>query len=188
MLGCVHRRELSISLLLDISGRHPSGLSILETFGKQQPGSLESFYREWQLWCVDVLLTHRSYPLLSYFRSADGSWLAALGAVLDSATLITIINDGPSVSEKLFLRSAQRLIEDLCLVLDLPNCCKKEIDSRDIDVLFDRLERAGFGEFSADQKDMFVSLRAQYIKPLTALCQHLALEQVSLLGAEHFFV
>src|SRR5207247_8467863 len=42
----------------------------------------------WELWAAELMETHLSYPILSYFRSQhlNQNWLAALTAVLDTCS------------------------------------------------------------------------------------------------------
>jgi hypothetical protein len=62
----------------------------------------------WPLW--------NSYPVLPYFRSVrpDESWVSALGALLDAATLIiSCIKDGPAGPANLLYQGGCQLVNDL---------------------------------------------------------------------------
>ncbi|MEX2112476.1 MAG: potassium channel family protein [Pirellulales bacterium] len=86
------RREVLVLLLDARAGVPPSGVMLLETYGRLGivPRLAETFDR-YELWTAEMLDSHLAYPLLPFFRSShDGqSWVSALGAVLDAATLLT---------------------------------------------------------------------------------------------------
>ncbi len=86
------RREVLVLLLDARAGVPPSGVTLLETYGRYQiPDDLASTFDQFELWTAEMLDSHLAYPILPYFRSShDGqSWVSALGAVLDAATLLS---------------------------------------------------------------------------------------------------
>ena len=92
----LQRREVLVLRLSARTGPRPSGVSILlahARLGSESPDLLRGFFAAWEEWTADVLLTHRAYPVLVYFRSTDEEceWLAALGAVLDAAALVMVM-------------------------------------------------------------------------------------------------
>ena len=48
--------------------------------------------REWERWCAELLESHLSYPVLTYYRSQHErqSWLAALTTILDTCALLIV--------------------------------------------------------------------------------------------------
>ena len=86
------RREVTISLLDARAGSPPTAAELLIRLGPvPQPrrcstGSSE----EWERWAAEVLESHVSFPVLSYYRSQhdNQSWLAALTAILDTSALV----------------------------------------------------------------------------------------------------
>lgn len=91
------RREVLVLLLDSRAGVPPSGVTFLETFGRYRiVDQLTSTFASYELWTADMLDSHLAYPILPFFRSShDGqSWVSALGAVLDAATLlITVVQE-----------------------------------------------------------------------------------------------
>jgi hypothetical protein len=89
------RREVLVLLLDSRAGVPPSGFILLETFGRYGIiDELVPLFGKYEIWTAEMLDSHLAYPILPYFRSShDGqSWVSALGAVLDAATLlITVI-------------------------------------------------------------------------------------------------
>jgi hypothetical protein len=88
------RREVLVLMLDARAGVPPSGVTMLETYARlgmmdQLPGT----FHQYELWTAEMLDSHLAYPLLPFFRSShDGqSWVSALGAVLDAATLLTTV-------------------------------------------------------------------------------------------------
>jgi hypothetical protein len=87
------RREVGISLLDARAGSPPTGVELLRRHGAaQQLPALTELLRTWENWSADLLESHLSYPVLSYYRSQHDreSWLAALTAILDACALILI--------------------------------------------------------------------------------------------------
>jgi len=84
-------REVLVSMLHNRAGSPPSGLTLLETYARlKMLEELPGFLAEWEEWSTEVLIGSLSYPVLPYFRSVRPyeSWVGALGALLDAATLI----------------------------------------------------------------------------------------------------
>jgi hypothetical protein len=61
-------------------------------------GQLHFTFDKWEMWTAEVLDSHLAYPVLPFFRSShdNESWIGAMGAVLDAATLvISTVEHGP---------------------------------------------------------------------------------------------
>lgn len=86
------RREVLVLVLDSRAGVPPSGVTLLETYGRFQViEELAGTFAQFELWTAEMLDSHLAYPVLPYFRSSHDSqsWVSALGAVLDAATLLT---------------------------------------------------------------------------------------------------
>jgi hypothetical protein len=57
---------------------------------------LDQVFRDWERWAAQVLESHLSYPVLSFFRSqhSNQSWLGALTLMLDVTALVIAGVDG----------------------------------------------------------------------------------------------
>ena len=81
------RREINISLLDARAGSPPSATEMLRRhYRTQRLEELIQFLGEWERWCAELLESHLSYPVLTYYRSQHErqSWLAALTTILDT--------------------------------------------------------------------------------------------------------
>ncbi len=92
------QREVNISLLDSRAGTPPTAGELLRRHA--YPGgqdSLRALFKDWELWCAELMESHLSYPVLAYFRSQhdNQSWIASLTAILDACSLtITGIEGG----------------------------------------------------------------------------------------------
>src|SRR2546422_9255928 len=85
------KREIEISLLDARAGSPPSASELLSRFGNcPQQEVLDQILRDWERWAAEVLESHLSYPVLSFFRSQHNnqSWLGALTTILDATSLL----------------------------------------------------------------------------------------------------
>src|SRR5207302_1571326 len=73
------------------AGSPPSAEELLRGEWPDQE-ALTVLLREWERWSAEVLESHLSYPVLSYYRSQhdNQSWLAALTTILDASTLMIV--------------------------------------------------------------------------------------------------
>jgi hypothetical protein len=85
------RREVSITLLDARAGSPPSAEELLRG-SLSDPEELTALLREWERWSAEVLESHLSYPVLSYYRSQhdNQSWLTALTTILDASALVIV--------------------------------------------------------------------------------------------------
>jgi hypothetical protein len=84
-------RELEISLLDSRAGSPPSASELLNRLGCCPDQSvLDRVFRDWERWAAEVLESHLSYPVLSFFRSqhSNQSWLGTLTLMLDVTSLV----------------------------------------------------------------------------------------------------
>lgn len=150
--GALTERGKLVLRLRARTGPHPSGLVILlahARLGEEHPPTLVEFFGGWEEWSAAVLLTHRAFPILCYFRSTDPDceWLAA-----DLARQFKLRPDwSPELDEAAFRAAAARLREAGFGVRAAPD--------------------ASWQRFS--------TLRAAYAPPLAALCDRFGVEPAS---------
>ncbi|PYX92966.1 MAG: two pore domain potassium channel family protein [Acidobacteria bacterium] len=90
-------RELEISMLDSRAGSPPTAAELLNRLGCcPDPIVLDEIFRDWERWSADLLASHLSYPVLSFFRSqhSNQSWLGALTVMLDVTSLVLAGIDG----------------------------------------------------------------------------------------------
>ncbi len=117
------RREVSISMLDARAGSPPTAGQLLRRHYHQGGDELRVLLRDWEGWSAELLESHISFPLLSYFRSQHDhqSWVAALTTILDVCALVaTRIDDTPRSTARLTFAMARHAVVDLCAVFSLP--------------------------------------------------------------------
>ncbi len=173
-----NRREVGVILLDARAGSPPSGPELLHRMALAgAAGHLGELFAEWERWVADVLETHMSYPLLALFRSPHDqtSWVTALGAVLDAATLVlTTIEGPPDPRAKLLYGTGVHSVEDLFFYFRLS---ERQSDIRPeefADVLAD-LAESGYPVRSVDDAfERFTERRAAYAGRVDAIAVMLA--------------
>ena len=84
-------REVTITLLDARAGSPPTAAQLLIRIARQgNLAALDRFLGEWERWAAEVLESHVSFPVLSFYRSQhdNQSWLAAITAMLDASALV----------------------------------------------------------------------------------------------------
>jgi hypothetical protein len=118
------RREVAISLLDARAGSPPTAAQALYRLGKSgNVDAVDSFLKEWELWAAELLESHLSFPVLSYYRSQhdNQSWLAALTTILDiCALLIAEVKFSNRYQAQLTFAMARHAAVDLALILKAP--------------------------------------------------------------------
>ena len=189
LYNAFERREV-LSLGLDArAGSPPSGVALLENYAQLDLlDKLPDLFDQWEEWSAQVLQSHIAYPLLPFFRSShDGeSWIAALGAVLDGATLLMTTvapceNCGktPIGAAKLMFRMGTHTVVDLShwfgFRFDEDEAPPVGVARSEFDRARDKLQRAGFALRPADEAwDDFARHRSQYAAGLNELAKHFA--------------
>ena len=75
------------------SGSPPCALTLVCRHAQRDAtDELAALLVSWEAWCSELLVSHLSYPMLSYYRSQrdNQSWLAGLAAVMDACALIMV--------------------------------------------------------------------------------------------------
>jgi hypothetical protein len=114
------RREVTISLLDARAGSPPSAAQLLSRVGKSASmPQLDSFLAEWEAWSAELLESHLSFPILTFFRSQhdNQSWLAAITCMLDTcAVMLAELKDCNVYRAQLTFAMARHAVVDLALV------------------------------------------------------------------------
>jgi len=115
------RREIEISLLDGRAGSPPSAAELLtRSAGSPDQRTLDQLFRDWERWAAEVLESHLSYPVLSFYRSqhSNQSWLGALTVILDATSLVIAGIDGVSSEQaKWTFKMARHAVVDLAQVV-----------------------------------------------------------------------
>jgi len=115
------RREVSISMLDEWAGSPPSAGDLLRRAVESgEMAELIPLMARWETWAAELLESHLSYQVLSYFRSQheNQSWLAALTAIMDFSSLWQATKDhGKSWQARRVYAMGRHALGDLSQVL-----------------------------------------------------------------------
>ena len=143
------RRELNISLLDARAGSPPTSAEMLLRHRHDHGmDELRQLLHEWERWSADLMESHLSYPVLTFFRSHhdNHSWLGALTAILDTCAFIIASFEGPCKRQaQLTFAITRHAIVDIS---DILNCPPREAKPNrlplgQLDYLRTRLKEAG---------------------------------------------
>ncbi len=114
------RREVSVVLLDARAGSPPTATELLRRHsGPNGLDALRQLLHDWERSAAEILESHISYPVVSYFRSQHNneSWLGALAALLDAtALLISNVDDPCSRQARLTFAMCRHTVVDLAQV------------------------------------------------------------------------
>ncbi len=118
------RREVTISLLDARAGSPPTAGTLLSRVAQYSDAALlDQFLGEWERWAAEVLESHVSFPMLSFYRSQhdNQSWLAALTAILDTSALVIALEQRHDRSQAwLTFAMGRHVVVDLAQVFHTP--------------------------------------------------------------------
>jgi hypothetical protein len=181
-------REVTISLLDARAGSPPTAGQLLVRICRYRNlGMIDRFFEEWERWSAEVLESHVSFPVLSYYRSQhdNQSWLAAITTILDTcAIVIASIKECSQYQAELTFAMARHTVVDLAQVYQVPPIplIQDRIPPAQIQRLTHHLRTAGISVqegASVDQK--LAELRAMYEPFVNALSSYFMLDLPSLM-------
>jgi hypothetical protein len=188
------RREVHISMLDASAGSPPTAAELLRRHFEDEDADIRVRLRDWERWSAELLESHVSFPVLSYFRSQhdNQSWLAALTTILDVCALaMARIDERPMPAAQVTFAMARHAVVDLCAVFRLepappPVDRLPPSDEKRLETFV-----AGAGvRFRADDASIakFTALRAMYEPYVHALSSFLIMplpEWIAPEGADH---
>lgn len=177
------RREIAISLLDARAGSPPTAGELLRRMlGAQALQHIGQLLMEWERWAAELLESHLSYPVLSYYRSQhdNQSWIATLTAILDTSALLIIFRDGPeSYQARLTFAMARHAAVDLAMVFQSPPSAPNpnRLTNHDFIRLREMLDAPGKTERrdEASLLKALAELRGLYEPIVNALARHFQL-------------
>jgi hypothetical protein len=174
------RREVTISLLDARAGSPPSAAEMLRRhYRTERIEELIQFLREWERWCAELLESHLSYPVLTYYRSQHErqSWLAALTTLLDTCALLLVGFEGITTPTARFsFAIARHAAVDLAQIYGTPPMHPKSnrLSSADFRRMREALAEVGLHlEHEADAEKRLAEIRQLYEPFVNALADHL---------------
>jgi Ion channel len=176
------RREVNITLLDARAGSPPSATEFLRRqYRDQRIEEIVQFMREWERWCAELLESHLSYPVLTYYRSQHErqSWLAALTTILDTCALMIIGFEGISApTVRYTFAIARHAAVDLAQYYGTPPIESKlnRLSKSDFARMRDSLAEVGLVlDHGGDAEERLYNIRQSYEPFVNALADHLLL-------------
>jgi Ion channel len=168
------RREIQISMLDARAGSPPTATELLiRLAGNSENPAIEQdvldeVLRDWERWTAELLESHISYPVLSFFRSqhSNQSWLGALTTILDVTSLILAGIEGVHPGQaRLTFAMARHASVDLAQVVNArydPNAPERMTDEGYV-MLREKLASAGLRLREGDEvRGKLDKLRSMY--------------------------
>jgi hypothetical protein len=181
------RREIQISMLDARAGSPPSAAELLVRLAgrSEDPGVdqrvLDEVLRDWERWAAELLESHISYPVLSFFRSqhSNQSWVGALTTMLDVTSLVLTGIEGVHPGQaKLTFAMARHAAVDLAQVVNArydPGAAER-LTEPELNALREALKAAGLqlrsDEYAANK---VAKLRSMYEPYVNSIARNLML-------------
>ncbi|HYP13460.1 MAG TPA: hypothetical protein VEQ63_06025, partial [Bryobacteraceae bacterium] len=171
-------------ILLDArAGTPPTAPTLLCRHGEGSNfENLNSFLGEWEQWAAEIVESHLSYPMLSYYRSQhdNESWLTALAAVMDACALALVGIKGISTFQaRMTFATANLAITELGRVFNVQpeNFAKDRLPSTSFSAMRARLEAAGLFFLDDEMAEAkLLDFRSTYEPLLNGLSQYFLLD------------
>ena len=187
IIGYVHiiyqafsRREINISLLDARAGSPSSATEMLRRhYRTGRMEELIQFLGGWERWCAELLESHLSYPVLTYYRSQHErqSWLAALTTILDTCALLLVgFDDITEPTARFSFAIARHAAVDLAQVYGTPPMNPKlnRLSPADFRRMRDALAEVGLHlAHEEDAEKRLADIRRMYEPFINALADHL---------------
>ena len=176
-------REVNIVLLDARAGSPPTAAELLRRHsGPHGFDAIQQLLRDWERWSAELLESHISYPVVSYFRSqhSNESWLGALTALLDTSAFLVASVDNPcSRQARLTFAMCRHTVVDLAQVFyATPRDTQADrLPPSELKRLRASLVEAGYQlREGKDVDEKLTKLRAMYEPYLNALSLYLFVE------------
>ncbi len=162
------RREAQLTLLDAWAGSPPAAVEVLRRLAaRNELDALQSFLKDWEYWCSELLESHISYPVVAFFRSQHQrqSWVSALATILDLSALIDVGLEGvPTWQAHVTFAMARHAAVDLTQVLHAdPVIAGDRLPDGDLEELRRQIESVGLTPARSPEADRRLSeLRRSY--------------------------
>lgn len=176
MLSYLQQREQVVNTLMSRAGVPPSGVVLLMRYRELNiVGSLSAAFVTWESWLASILESHRALPLLVYFRSNShqNSWLAAVGATLDAASLLLTGIENNWIGEAdLYYWMGVTTLKAIAESFSIEPVEQSTLDRAQFDQALQLLRDAGYQTRPADEVwPYFVARRSGYMHHLIPLAE-----------------
>jgi len=151
------------------AGSPPCASELLRRHAAQRTGlcALETLLADWERWAADLMESHLSYSVLSFYRSQHDrqSWLASLTCLLDtSALVIAGIGGSADRQARLTFAMCRHALIDLTLIFNTPPipCAPDRLTTGELALLVEDLSRDGIVIANENFETELIKLRAIY--------------------------
>jgi ion channel len=185
-----------LPILYQSFSRRESAISVLDEWAGSPPTAGELFHRvatagaieelrplldRWEVWTAELLESHLSYQVLCYFRSQheNQSWLAALTAIMDLATVgLAAQVEGRTWAARRLYAIGRHALGDLSQVLQSPPRfdAPDRLTEAEIEAIHDDLTAAGVTIDLASFRERLNTLRRGYEPYAYALSRQLVMD------------
>jgi hypothetical protein len=176
------RREAHVILLDERAGAPVCATSLIRNHARLNAmDRLDALLATWEQWSAELLESHVSYPMLSYYRSqhSDHSWLAAMAVVMDTCALCMAGAGGfdEFQAERTFAMcaGALRSISDV-LAIPPPKHYYDRLPQTAFSTLAERLWQSGLATDEGDVWGRLSKLRNSYEPLLAAIAEYFVVE------------
>jgi hypothetical protein len=177
------RREIEISLLDARAGSPPSAAELLaRAASSPDQRTLDQLFRDWERWAAEVLESHLSYSVLSFYRSqhSNQSWLGALTVILDATALVIAGIDGVNNEQARWtFKMARHAVVDLAQVVRAryEPSAPERLPSEDLAMIRTQLADKGLRlRTDAEAESKLAQLRMQYEPYVIAIAKNLYID------------
>jgi hypothetical protein len=173
------RREAQLTLLDAWAGSPPAAVEVLRRLAaRNELDALQSFLKDWEYWCSELLESHISYPAVAFFRSQHQrqSWVSALATVLDLSALVEVGIEGvPTWQAHVTFAMARHAAVDLTQVLHVdPETAADRLSDADLEELRRQIESGGLTPARSPEADRrLLNLRRSYEPYVSGLARAL---------------
>ncbi len=176
MLSYLQERESVVNTLVSRAGQPPSGVVLLMRYRELSIlPSLSTSFVQWETWLASILESHRSFPLLMFFRSSspDNSWLATVGATMDAASiLLTSINDDWVGEADLYYWMGVSMLRAMAGSFNLEAVNEASMDKQQFITAMELLQQAGYSVRDSEKIwPYFMERRSGYMRYLIPLTE-----------------
>lgn len=175
------QREAKVIQLDARAGSPPCAATLLSRHSRGNGiEALDRLLEAWEGWCSEMIESHLSYPMLSYYRSQhdNESWLAGVTAIMDTCAILLVGLQGRQPFQARMTFAIARLaITELTRIFQTP--IRAPDSDRLPSVSFVTLRRilaeAGLQFEDEEAEDRLRAFRATYEPFLNGLSQYLLL-------------
>jgi hypothetical protein len=176
------RRETHVILLDERAGSPVSTSSLICNHARRNAmDRLDTLLAAWEQWSAELLESHVSYPMLSYYRSqhSDHSWLAATAVVMDTCALrLAGVGGFDEFHAERTLTMSTSAVRNIAQVLQIAPLehYNDRLSLSAFEVLIEQLRQSGLATGDSNVWGRLVKVRADYEPLLAALANYFVIE------------